>query len=385
MGILKTYIEEQAENKKLSVTEWMQKRIDEIPFCKIATHVGKFSHPDAKVTLYDTSDSPCKGYVATSNSAHDVDVSVNAAYMGTAKLLFDKLLDDGHNVFFHVVTGSSLVEEEFKALHLDEALYHIFKERILQCSRPSPPDTTDGLLKQVYFPVGADSYHLLTVMPSSSVLLKLKGKVKQLDEHRKQCREAGADYDELWDLTAISFGGTKPQNISYLNNANGGTAYLLSSLPPVLSGRQVRKPKRNFFRESLSFRNYKYIFKELHVLFKEDRNNKKIRDAVRARIEQLISQAMMTAYAFRREGEGWSDDGAYASLPLHQKIWLDPHYALQRKEEEWREELSADFGRWVIRTYEYILKKESCTLGDGEMHFFKHKFRDELDKAVRCE
>ena len=222
-------------------------------------------------------------------------------------------------------------------------------------------------------------------MPSSSVLLKLKGKVKQLDDQRRQCREAGVDYDELWDLTAISFGGTKPQNISYLNNANGGTAYLLSSLPPVLSGRQVRKPKRNFFRESLSFRNYKYIFKELHVLFKEDRNNKKIRDAVRVRIEQLISQAMMTAYALRREGEGWSDDGAYASLPQHQKIWLDPHYALQRKEEEWREELSTDFGRWVIRTYEYILKKESGTLGDGEMHFFKHKFRDELDKAVRCE
>ena len=92
MGMLKTYIEEEAESKKLSVTEWLQKRIDEIPFCKIATHVGKFSHPDAKVSIYDTSDSPCKGYVATSNSAHDADVSVNAAYMGTAKLLFDNLL-----------------------------------------------------------------------------------------------------------------------------------------------------------------------------------------------------------------------------------------------------------------------------------------------------
>ena len=41
MGMLKTYIEEEAESKKLSVTEWLQKRIDEIPFCKIATHVGK--------------------------------------------------------------------------------------------------------------------------------------------------------------------------------------------------------------------------------------------------------------------------------------------------------------------------------------------------------
>lgn len=385
MGMFKAYIEEQAENKKISVTEWLKKRIDEIPFCKIATHVGKFSHPDAKVTIYDTSVCPCKGYVVTSNSAHDLDIFVNAAYMGTAKLLFDKFLEDGKNVFFHVTTGSTLVADEFKVLGIEETLYHAFRDRILQCCQLSEPDTTDDRLKQVYFPVGPHDYHLLTVMPSSSLLLKLKGDVKRLDDQRQQCRKDGTDYDDLWDLTTISFGGTKPQNISYLNNANGGTAYLLPSLPPILSGRQVRKPKWNFFRESLPFRSYKYIFKELHVLFRDDRNNKQIRDAVKAHVDQLISQAMMTAYALRKEGEGWSDDGAYASLPMHQKFWLDNQYTQRRKEDAWREDLSADFGRWVIHTYEYIVKKERYPLGDGELRFFKHQFRNELDKVVRYE
>jgi CRISPR-associated protein Csy1 len=44
----------------------------------------------------------------------------------------------------------------------------------------------------------------------------------------------------LGDLTAIGYGGTKPQNISVINNQNSGFSYLLPSMPPILTKRKTQ-------------------------------------------------------------------------------------------------------------------------------------------------
>lgn len=390
MGMLRQYMEEQAAAKHMTISGWIQARIKEIPSCRLATHVGKFSHPDAKVTVYDTTSALQNGYVCTANSEHKADISVNAAYMSTAKLLLGQPLEDGHTVFWHIVSGSNDVEAEFQAAGIDSDVYHAFKSSVLQCSQAADADATDDRLKQVYFPVSCTAYHLLTVLPASSLLMALKEKVEHMENVRHQCRDKdseyyGTTYQELLNLTEISYGGTKPQNISYLNNTNGGTAYVLPSLPPMLRGRRIRLPKKMVFRECIPIASCAPIFKQLHRLFKEPRNSIDIREAIKWQVQNLIELAMDASYAIRSTAAGWSDNEAFASLPLPQKIWLDAQYGQERRNDEWRDELSTDFGRWVIYTYELILKQERYILGDEELKFFKYEFKAVLDEVVRYE
>lgn len=389
MGMLTQYIEEQAAAKDTPPADWLQKRTKEIPYCKIGTHVGKFSHPDAKITIYDKSSAPCNGYVLTENSAHRIDIAVNAAYMGAAKLL-ELPLEDGHTVFWHIVHDSHAVEVEFQAAGISREQYLAFKMSVLQCSQSGSPDTTDDVLKQVYFPVNQTDYHLLTVMPSSSLLMRLKETIDRMEQEGRCCRDTrhekyGSDYDAIWDLTAVSFGGTKPQNISYLNNANGGAAYILPSVPPALSGQTIRLPKKNVFKDSVSLKSCEYTFRQLHRLFACPRNSMEIREKIKEQVQHLIEIVVSVSYAIRSHDAGWSDAAAYAALPDYQKIWLDAQYVQERQGEDWRDELSAEFGRWLIRTYEKLIKRIQDPLGDEEMKFFKYEFKNVLDEVVRYE
>jgi CRISPR-associated protein Csy1 len=69
------------------------------------------------------------------------------------------------------------------------------------------------------------------------VALKIKDKQSQEKEKAEQAvkdkKELKGDLNSILNLTKIGYGGTKPQNISVLNNQNGGIAYLLSSMPPI--------------------------------------------------------------------------------------------------------------------------------------------------------
>ena len=85
-----------------------------------------------------------------------------------------------------------------------------------------------------------DSYHLLSVLSPSNLMFKLKERINlRFSDEAKTAREARKNnkyhqdgYSEVFNISVIGFGGTKPQNISVLNNQNGGTSYLLLSVPP---------------------------------------------------------------------------------------------------------------------------------------------------------
>ena len=390
MGILREYMEEQAKEKNISVSAWIEERIGQIPSCRIATHVGKFTHPDAKVSLYDGTETTCPGYVATSNSDHGLDIVVNAAYMSTAKFLLGQPLEDGHTVFWHMTNHSNLVEKEFQDAGISHEVYVHFKDKVLQCAEAEFPDATDGRLKQVYFPVGPGEYHLLTIMPSSSLLLSLKETIQEMDKVRRQCQNKkdeahGNDYGDIWNLTEISFGGTKPQNISYLNNANGGAAYLLPSLPPILSGKGSPFPARNFFKECLPTSSCRYAFGKLHELFQMEKNNIAVRNEIKQQVQDVIEFILTKTYEIRSAESGWSDDEKFSSLPRWQKIWLDSQYVRERQEDEWRDDLSAGFARWLIKTYGRLFRQDGDIFSDEELKFFKYEFRSVVDEVVRYE
>ncbi|TOM55970.1 type I-F CRISPR-associated protein Csy1, partial [Vibrio parahaemolyticus] len=71
---------------------------------------------------------------------------------------------------------------------------------------------------------------------------------------------------EIYGLTTIGYGGTKPQNISVLNNQNAGKAHLLPSLPPQIAQRKRRLPTYDFFTNTVNPWQVKETLEAFHGL-----------------------------------------------------------------------------------------------------------------------
>lgn len=387
---LTEYILRSAETKKKSPAEWWETTVQNIEKCQVASHVGKFTHPDSQIGVLVEPGEPDVGYVTTQGCQYREDIMTPAQYMGSASLLL-KNQSDGRDILKWMESTPESIEQELSEAQLTSpSLRQAIKT--LRAKSYTLPTETDERLKQVYFPVGEEhQYHLLTVLPASGLLLEMKQRLRQMGEHRRLCysdkeEQYGEDCEDMPNLTEVGFGGTKAQNISAMNSRFGGTAYLLPSLPPVWMSRKVRLPKRDFFRDGLLFRMAKESVQALHRLFLLDWNNQKIREGVQSHVDTLADMVAGMAERMREEPAGWSREEAFDGLPESQKIWLDEARREERLDsEEWLDAVGTDFGRWLIRTYERVAGHEKVGLGDPELRFFKYRLIEVLREEVRME
>ena len=249
------------------------------------------------------------------------------------------------------------------------------------------PAATDGRLRQIYFPVGEGVYHLLTVLPSSSLLQVLNGRSRNMRQHRFDCRNEKSEFygnacDEIMERTVIGFGGTKAQNISAFNARVAGKADLLMSMPALLEGEKIRRPHRNFLEETVPYRAYFFLFRNLHELFLMERNNAEIRNKREALVCDLIDVILQSCYRLREEPAGWSNGEEFLNLPQIQKIWLDEQYREERTD-EWAKETGKYFAKWFIYKYRRIKKEQRVSLGEEEMKHIRHAMIKVLMEEVR--
>ena len=382
MGLLKDYVIEQAEKKNKVPSEWLTDVLDKIDSCTLATHVGKFTHPDSKISIYNTDRDVCAGYVSSSNSLCQTDIVVNAAYLATASILL-KELEDGQVVLAHFQKRTDFLAAELAEFGIDMEKY---ADMVGKISAVVYPDKTEGILKQVYFPV-EDSYKVLTVLPSSSLFLTLGMKLQAMRKNYKECNEEkSAKYGQpramIPNLTAITFGGTKPQNISALNSRYGKAGRLLPALPPVWSVRNVRLPKRNFFGEVISGKNIQFELNNLYGLFTAEWNNQQIRNSIKNIVDSIVDDVIHRADEIIMLEAGWSDK--FSRLPEHQKIWLDIQFIECRSVSmEWIEETGRDFGRWMAKAVCAIKENNKMLLGDGETAFLAERLCSRLKEELR--
>lgn len=197
--------------------------------------------------------------------------------------------------------------------------------------------------------------------------LRFSENTKQAKDDKRKNTYNPIGFADIYDLTIMAHGGTKPQNISALNNQNGGKTYLLPSIPPVLEKRNVKLPRFDFFKQCLYRKNFQESFKNLHKLIQLEINNVNIRNAIDKTIGFIVDDVLFIAFKIRQYESGWSTDAAHSNLPLAQKIWLDNAYQAKRLEQtEWRDEISQAIARWVLRTYEDLIKG-AFLLGDVEL------------------
>jgi len=386
----KAELEKQAEIN-FSLDVWLSTGADLANQISITSHPAKFTYPSIKKENVCFTRAVKKkkndGFVRSGNIETEIDAFGNAAGLPVYEFLSLKL-SDGRTILQHLEDNTDEIKEKLKT---DSVSFSEIRNKFLSITKSDyQNERTHERIKQVYFPVG-DEYHLLSVLPPSGIIFKLKekinlmkfsGKTKEAIEAKKKNMYYEEGFSDIYDLCVIGFGGTKPQNISVLNSKNGGKAYLLLSMPPELKLRNIFPPHSNFFTNNIRPNDFNENFSKLHSLLSDDLNNMHIRKKRDRIIKNIIYQIADKMWMIRSLDEGWSDDEKYFKLPQHQKIWLDQKYSAIRNEIEWFDQLKTDFGRWFINTYKFILGKNAIGLGDQQLTYF-NKIIDECKEAIQ--
>jgi CRISPR-associated protein Csy1 len=249
---------------------------------------------------------------------------------------------------------------------------------------------TSSKIKQVYFPVD-ENYHQLSILSASGAMFELR---KRIDDIRtsEQTKEARAyeknneiyegSYKQLVNLTTIGYGGTKPQNISVLNNQNGGKVHLLSSEPPMLAKRDIQFPTADFFSQSISYYQCKDLFYALHELFLNHQNDWNIRRERDEYYQAIMDRIIEKMWLVRSVSEEQYKPDT-SQLNRMQKIWLCADSEDKRTtENDWLDDLCTDITRFIFNGYEKLLGKKKFVFSDAEFEHI-HKYVVRRKEALR--
>ncbi|WP_315974979.1 type I-F CRISPR-associated protein Csy1 [Vibrio alginolyticus] len=373
--------------QNFSLSNWLPDAAKRAGQISISSHPCTFSHPSARKnkngyvsSVIAKKCAQTDGFLRSGNVSVEVDALGNAAALDVYKFLSLEMADK-RSLLTHIEQGSELAQGLLTQPNTD---YQTLREGFLKMIDTDQEAISSSKVKQVYFPVAEGEYHLLSLLTHSGHLFELRQRLDALrfGEEVKQARECRKNgqfhpdgYQEILGLTTIGFGGTKPQNISVLNNKNAGKAHLLASTPPELKPRNLRLPTTDFFKESFTARQAKETLEALHRLFKTDYNNINIRDGRDYRIQEyvdLVIHRMWQVRLFLADYQGELS----SNLKPEQKFWLYPEYEQYRLEEnEWLEGIIRQISRSLIFNYSKVANY-STALADYELLAIERVVRD---------
>jgi CRISPR-associated protein Csy1 len=361
---------EQQVTEDFALEAWLPNAAKRAKQLFLVSHPSKFSHPSAKTSaIIATCARNSDGFVRTGNVvASTLDVFGNAAALDVYKFL-SLVMENGKTVLENLEEKTETIQQQFT---LTNTSFEELHTGFLAIKNKVSTDQTSEKVKQVYFPVD-DDYHLLSILTPSGLMFKLKERISAIrfSEQTKQARKAKREetfdeqgFAELYDLSVIGFGGTKPQNISILNSQNYGQAYLLQSLPPSLQKRTLQLPKKNFFVNTLNPWLYKESFQSYHNLIVIEYNNVDIRQGSNKVMQFIFTEVIAQMWRIRQLEQDWSTAEAYNALPTHQKIWLDNRYINEREaNDDWLVEIKKELARWFLVSYKKVIGAKAKTIG----------------------
>ncbi len=373
-GILETYIEKEVEKKsKKSFTpeqlaevrvaaeakyekpvflDKVAKTASQVAF---TSHTPKLIHPSIKnqaatLPLFKGIGEP-DGLLRSGNVPEMWDVQGNAAAIPSANFL-NTTLSDGKSILDHLQQNTSMIQEAFG---VSAEQYKTWRTGMLKIVADQTDFQSHTFLRQIFFPVD-DTYHLLTPLIPAGILTQFKQRIDQdyrYSSHAKSGRaafrqgEEHEPFDELYNLTEIGFGGTKPQNISVLNNTNAGRAYLLPASPPVFERGRIYTPHRDFFGQTIHWKNKALTsfwpgFKKALLNYRE-KNTLRHRQKLERILDEAFDIFLNRSRRLQALPGGWSND---TPLMNEQKRWLDQQHFEQR-EKNWRKKILKQYFKWL--------------------------------------
>lgn len=361
-----------------SLEEWLPNAAKRAGQISMSTHPCTFSHPSARKNkngyvspVLAKSVRVNDGFVKTGNTDVDTDALGNAAALDVHKFL-NLTMHDTQSLLTHIQQNTKLAKS---LLEINSSSYAELKSGFLSMVENSDESVTSSKIKQVFFPV-EDDYHQLSILTNSGTVYKMRERIdslrfsdeiKELRDKKRNNEYSEHGYSEIKDLTTIGYGGTKPQNISVLNNQNGGKAHLLSSLPPNLEKRETHFPRSDFFIESFQKKKIVPLLKTLQKIIKANRNNINIRDARDYCIQEIVDQVIDKMWEVRSVSiKQYYEENS--TLSAHQKIWLyEPSTQERENADDWLDKVIVDISRWIVNSYEHIFDKEAIKLGELEL------------------
>ncbi|ETS30098.1 type I-F CRISPR-associated protein Csy1 [Photorhabdus temperata] len=404
--------EELAEQRKeleerYEVRNWLDDAANRAKKTSRATHAPKYSHSDAKGSSIFSVSSDVKEnteYLSTSALYKPaIDVVADAKYLDVAKLLQteyrgDSLMECLNRRDYSAL--AELAENEKQLKRWVSGFRQVLSDETLSSHK---------LAKQLYFPINSDGdeYHLLSPLFSSSLASAVHHRIvdarfselsKEINKSRKE-ESWHPGTRVVYPNTAVqNFGGTKPQNISYLNSGRGGSTWLLSCASP--NWLSITKPpmeRRSIFdrrsefvslaRETIGkMRQYLFVVQDIE-------NNRKIKKLRQEFVDQIIDILFNYVAGIQNlfELKGWSasDD---CELKRTQQLWLDPYrcqldkeFRFEREGGDWKKEIAADFSYWLNQSLKHErLEMELPERREWASEFKKRlrEFEDELPEVM---
>lgn len=363
-GLEQQLFEQRRElEKKYEVRTWLTDAAARAGQISLVTHAVKYFHGDAKgSSVYSTVRNNETAYLTTATlPSPAVDAVGNSAALDVAKLLQTE--HEGDSLLASLKRGdfsalAALAENETQAEQWVSGFMQALSDKTL---------STHQLAKQLYFPVSdAGEYHLLSPLYSSSLAHALYQRISHARYSEASVAARKARREGLWNSEAVQYfpdlavqnmGGTKPQNISYLNSARGGKNHLLRCAPP--QWQQSLKPpvSHKTFLTAVSPKVTRVVSdlrRYLHTVYERD-NTMEIRQQRAEYVDELIG--MIFSYAAEIQSltdlQGWSQQEDCVLKAAHQ-LWLDPlrqrtdpDFKLRREGGEWISEIAEDFAHWL--------------------------------------
>ncbi|CED57552.1 CRISPR-associated protein, Csy1 [Aliivibrio wodanis] len=395
------YAEEAAPIKALFVAEvWLSDAAKRAKQTSLATHAAKFTHSDAKASsMLVTEQLNDSNYLVTASlNKKAIDAVGNAAALDVARLL--KLECDGESLITQLQQGHINALCSFAK---DENQLQEWKggfEQALGDTKLS----SHTLSKQLYFPlIGEDKvsveYHLLCPLFSSSLAHELYHEVRRTrygdSKEIRDARKSGKYHEKLderfLNLAVQNFGGSKPQNISQLNNERHGETFLLNCAPP--NWKYIASPpisSSSLFGRELSFKTATLIceFRLFLENLREDEKNVHIRrQRDNAYLLPIIDTVLnhVAVIQMMKDHAGWSNSDECKMKPNH-ALWLDVYnsdetFQKNREKGDWLTLIATDFANWL--THKLKSNKEKYILGDIEHAYFSKLFLHQLKHFER--
>lgn len=370
-NIIREYVlskleDQTADNEE--IRQWIFDKSKVAAQRKFVTHAPKFIHPDAKVSaILVKEERENDGYIRTGNVPAYHDSTGNALAMPATE--FMNLSIDGKPLYEHLLEDTQISKEFVEFLGNDGKQ---IKNNYLTMFNSNDVPSTDARARQVFFPIeDGNHYHIITPLMSSPVMNQLATILANNKEYIRNPRNSDVKnppnardlekkgeyldggYWTLPDTINVSYGGSKPQNISSFNN-KVKTIKLVKSLPPAIRQRKIRIPTSGFFTESIYIKSERYssLFLSLDKIYRLEINNVDIREKRNEYMESILNEIATDIATVRYEislsggtYKGTLDSEEYMMLYEDEKRY---------ETDSWLEAISEKFARWFFNSYKKV-------------------------------
>ncbi|EKK7715119.1 type I-F CRISPR-associated protein Csy1 [Cronobacter dublinensis] len=384
-----TLLQERRElETRYETRHWLTDAASRAKRITVATHAAKYTHGYSRSSSVYRTTTTIDGYLSTSMMQNLViDFDCDAAGLDVVNLINTEV--EGDSLLAALQRGDY---SALQALAQDDAQRQHWVDGFSRALTTSAP-ASHKLAKQIYFPVD-EGYHLLSPLFPSSLAHAMHQKMLAYRFGEEAKAAWAARKAQRWHSTPLTlfpataemhFGGTKPQNISFLNVKRNGRIWLLCARPPLWQ-RQEKPPRylSSIFAGKAFNRATGGTVQRLADLLVgvKDHTNLAIRRARDRYVDELIDLLFAQASELQRpEWQGWSLE--CEKLVAHQQCWLDPWRARQdeafcreRESDHWQAAVEEDFARWL----NYRLSKQLPDVGKVEKAFWGSRplFRQRL-------